>query len=166
MFYTASKDNSHEPQRHTKDPKSVEERQGIKRKTNDLETGDNKPTSVRLKKAKTTEEAPTGKSALARVTAHQSIASATPLQKPASATRRQKPAAPSQNTVAAPSKNSKKRSSLTDDALPDDPSKTPAPAAKKPRVHEVDTAHEGNPKNSQPIRRTGNISFDLKLECQ
>jgi hypothetical protein len=38
--------------------------------------------------------------------------------------------------------------------------------AKKPRVHEDDTIREGNSKKSQPIRRTGNVLFDLKLECR
>jgi hypothetical protein len=148
----------------------VEESQGSKRKTNPHETGDNKSTSVPLKKAKITEEA--SRSTSANVASHQKSAntipsqesaSATPRQKPTSATPRQKPAAPS---VAAPSntdKNSKKCSNHTDDALPEDP-KTPVPPLKKPRVNKNGTAREGNSKKPQAIRRTGNVSFDLK--CQ
>jgi hypothetical protein len=168
----------------------------MKRKTSQLEAGDNKPASAPLKKARTSEEAP--RSPSARVTPRQSTpnaalsprqrsASATPRQKPTSATsrqkpttssgsatsrqktgsatHRQKPTAPSQNPVAAPSetsKNPKKRSKFTDDAIPEDP-KTPAPVAKKPRVSKDDAAHKGNSKKSQPIRRSG-MSHDLKRQ--
>jgi hypothetical protein len=167
-MYTAGKNVSHKPPHHTTEPKSVEESQGTKRKTNPHETGDNKSTSMPLKKAKTSKEAPRSTSASvatrqkpASTTPRQKPASATPRQKPASATPRQKPAAPS---VAAPSntnKNSKKRSNLTDDAIPEDP-KTPIPPLKKPRVNKNDAAREGNSKNPQEIRRTGNVSLDLK----
>lgn len=149
----------------------------MKRKTNQLETGDKSSTSesVPLKKAKTTEEAPRPRSTSARVAPHQKPASATrqksasttTRQKPTSATPHQKPAAPSQNSVPAPSniiKNPKKRSNLTDDAIPEDP-KTPAPLQKKPRVNKNDsTAPEENSKTRkpQPIRRTGNVSFGFK----
>lgn len=157
MSYTARK-NVPEP-----DLKSVEEKATTKRKPSQIETGDStgRPASVPLKKAKTTQE-PT-KSTSTRVAPRQSSASA----KPADETPRQKPAAPSQNPVAATShgsnKNSKKRTSLTDDAFPEDP-KTSAPPLKKPRVNR--DAHEGNSKKPQaqaakPLRRSGNVSFDL-----
>jgi hypothetical protein len=124
----------------------------------------------------------------ASATSHQEPVSATLRQKSASTNRHQKPASATlrqnltsasasatpvasiQNPVAAPSyanKNSKKRISLTDDAFPEDP-KTPAPPLKKPRVNRNDTAHdsEGNSKKPQarakPLRRSGNVSFDLK----
>jgi hypothetical protein len=153
MSYTARK-NVPEP-----DLKSVEEKPGTKRKSTQIETGDStfRPASVPLKKAKTTQE-PT-KSTSTRVAPRQNSASATP---------RQKPAAPSQKPVAATShgsnRNSKKRTSLTDDAFPEDP-KTPAPPLKKPRVNR--DAHEGNSKKPQaqaakPLRRSGNVSLDLK----
>ena len=121
---------------------------GTKRKNNDPdETGDNKPMSVPLKKAKTIKEAP---SAILR-------------KKPASATPHQKPTAPSAASSSNTNKNSKKCSSLTDDAFLEDP-RTPVPLLKKPRVNKNDTVHKENSKKPQAICQTGNVSFDLT--CQ
>jgi hypothetical protein len=170
ILFTAKKNIAHEPRDRTRDsePKS-EERQGTKRKTDQLETGDNKPTSVPIKKAKTIKEVPKSTSVhvapgqnSASASSRQNSASATPRQNSASSTPRQKPAAP----IAAPSftnKNSRKRSNPTDDAFTEDP-KTPAPPLKKPRVNTNDTTHEGNSKKPQPIRRSGNVLFDLKCK--
>lgn len=146
----------------------TQERQGTKRKPSQLDnTG--KQASMPLKKAKTTEEPPTGRSTSARVALHQNSASIT-RQKPASVTPRRKPAEPTQNPVAAPSynnKNSKKRNNLTDDAFPEDP-KTPAPPLKKPRVNR--NALEENSKKPQarakPLRRSGTSSVSFDLKCQ
>ena len=98
---------------------------GMKRKNNPDETGDNKPTSVPLKKAKTIKEAP----------------SAIPRKKPASTTPCQKPTAPSAASSSNTNNNSKKCSSLTDDAFPEDP-RTPVPLLKKPQVNKNDTVHK------------------------
>ena len=120
---------------------------GMKRKNNPDETGDNKLTSVPLKKAKTIKEAP----------------SAIPHKKPASTTPCHKPAALSAASSSNTNKNSKKHSSLTDNAFPEDP-RTPVPPLKKPRVNKNDTVHKENSKKPQAIHQTGNVSFDLT--CQ
>jgi hypothetical protein len=165
-MYTAGKNIPHEPLLHTREPEAAEGSQGTKRKTNQLETGDNlKPASVPIKRAKTIEEA----SHAARSTSP----SVTPRPKPAASN--QKPAAPSKKPVA--TSVSKKRSNftddapeeprtpapplkkarvqqntiLTDDATPEDP-RTPAPPLKKPRVQKKKDTAQGK---AQALRRTG-----------